>query len=316
MDGNGLVRGAFLRRPRVATRTACRPRGHFGSSGGRRPHSGPEGYGWMSVCTFRPLWRLTGLDRATIPMHELLALDPDTPPPKKLRQRQQSPTLSPGCRATLRMTMALTKYVLDEFVAPELSKLTAPKLESLEDVFGDRDLWLQGFVLRNIFQQGVHPDQQGLAFYVVRRLHASLDEWELAVAIARGWSKSTVGPYFRLLRHLEQCVANLAQAVQMVQKRLEANAKQEGRDYERLYEAGDGSIHERLDRVYNTSKHVAGRAAHLHVFWLRNDCMCVRRENHEDTLSFAELRQRLEEMGRVAQVISTSSGPPRRADQT
>ena len=115
--------------------------------------------------------------------------------------------------------MPLSHYALDTFVSQDMSKLTACAPRSLATEFPERNHWLSQFVLRRIFHNHVSEERAALAFILVRRAEAALDEWELACEAAHDVRKPS--GYFKMLRHLENCVTALWQGLEFGRRALE-----------------------------------------------------------------------------------------------
>jgi hypothetical protein len=164
--------------------------------------------------------------------------------------------------------MPLSHYALDTFVSQELSKLTSCAPQSLAPEFPERSHWLNQFVLRRIFHDHVVDDRAGLAFALVRRAEAALDEWELACgAVREGVRRPSA--YFKALRHFESCLASLWQGLDLGRRAL-------GTD---LFAKGDGSVFERLNWLYNKARHFDPQslpAGDLHALWITNDGLRTR----------------------------------------
>ena len=190
--------------------------------------------------------------------------------------------------------MPLSHYALDAFVAQELSKLTSCAPQSLATDFPERRDWLNQFVLRRIFHNHVPEQRAVLAFLLVRRAEAAIDEWELACEAARQGVQTPSG-YFRTLRHLEASLAALWQGLDAGRKALDT----------RLFEKDDGSVYERLNWVYNKGRHFDPndlRAGDLHAIWLTNAGI----ESSENSVTFEEMRGALTSLGRIAATITGS----------
>ena len=187
--------------------------------------------------------------------------------------------------------MPLTFGGLDTFVSQGLSALTACPAQSLDDDFPQRSEWISEFVMRRIFHNHVSDERAALAFVLLRRAEAALDEWSLACHTAKGQLRSA-SVYFKALRHFEACIANLWQGLDFARRAL--NTK--------IFQPGDGTAYERLNEVYNTSRHFKPSelsAGNLHALWLTNSG--VRTETHEVT--FEEIREALALLGRIATKI-------------
>lgn len=140
--------------------------------------------------------------------------------------------------------MPLSHYALDTFVSQELSKLSSCAPPSLEAQFPERSSWLDRFVLNRIFHNHVAADRAALAFALVRRAEAALDEWELACAAAMQ-NVQQPSIYFKTLRHLESCLAALWQGFDLARR---ASGTE-------LFLKGDNSAFERLNWLYNKGRH-------------------------------------------------------------
>lgn len=193
--------------------------------------------------------------------------------------------------------MPLSAYALDTFVSQEISKLTSCSARSFGEEFPDREGWLTQFVLKRIFHNHVSAQRAPLAFALVRRAEAALDEWEHACAVA-GTDLRSPSNYFRALRHFEACIAALWQGLDFARKALAA----------KIFQTGDGSTNERLNFIYNKSRHFdpsALPAGDLHAVWLSNDAV----HTQEHALTFAELRDSVASLARIASGIVHTPAP-------
>jgi len=188
--------------------------------------------------------------------------------------------------------MGISNYALDTFVAQDMSKLTQLSIKSLAEEFPNADEWFAQFVLRRIFHAHVPDEKAALAFAIIRRTHASLQEWEVASAAAQGNPRS-VGTFFSVLRHLESCISSVWQGLEFARKSL-------GRD---LYKKGDGSAYERMNWVYNVSRHFDPAdipQGDTHRVWLSDQAMHTR----EQTVSFDELREAIKMLVRISEKVA------------
>ena len=188
-------------------------------------------------------------------------------------------------------TMGISNYALDTFVAQEMSKLTQLSIDSLAEEFPNTDNWFAQFVLRRILQARVPDEKSALAFAIIRRTHAALQEWEFAYAGAQGNLRS-VGTYFSVLRHFESCISAVWQGLEFARKSL-------GQD---LFKKGDGSVYERLNWVYNVSRHFDPHSlsqGDLHRVWLSDQAVHTR----EQTVNYDELREAIRMLARVSEKV-------------
>ena len=190
--------------------------------------------------------------------------------------------------------MPLSHYALDTFVSQEMSKLTACAPQSLASEYPEYIHWLNQFVLRRIFHNHVSEESAALAFILVRRTEAALDEWELACAAAQDVRKPS--GYFKMLRHLENCISALWQGLEFCRRALNKN----------LFEKGDGSVYERLNWVYNVGRHFDPQAlasGDLHRLWISNDGL----HSREHSVTFSEVRDAIKFLAGMVDKFAGSS---------
>ena len=172
-----------------------------------------------------------------------------------------------------------------------MSRLSQLSIQSLAKEFPSADKWLAQFVLRRMFQAHVPEEKAALAFAIIRRTHAALQEWELANAAAQGDLRS-IGTYFSVLRHLESCISSIWQGLEFARKSID----------ESLFMRGDGSAYERMNWVYNVSRHFNPEAlpqGDTHRVWLSDQAIHTR----EKVVSFVELREAIRMLARVSEEI-------------
>jgi len=180
-------------------------------------------------------------------------------------------------------------------VSHDFSRLTACEARSLASEFPGRSAWLTQFAMRRMFHAHVSEERSALAFVLIRRAEAALDEWELACETA---SRAPGAPsvYFKALRHFEASITALYQGLEFGRNALGT----------KFFEKGDGSVIQRINSLYNKSRHFdpsdlpSGR---LHAVWFGNDCL----RTNEIAVTFTELRDVLAEVCRVANTLATAS---------
>jgi hypothetical protein len=185
---------------------------------------------------------------------------------------------------------------MDKFVAQHLSELGPCSLPSIADEFPEHSAWISTFVLKRIFQNHIEESKAALAFVFLRRAEAAFDEWELARrTLAELAREKTASGYFKALRHLESTVAALYQSYDFARA---------GKAY---FETRDGSSLERLNSLYNTSRHFDPSKlppGDLHAVWITNNGLCTR----ANSITFEELLELLRGTGKLATAISSGKG--------
>jgi hypothetical protein len=191
--------------------------------------------------------------------------------------------------------MPLSFYALGNFVSQELSQLTECRATGVADEFPDYQSWLSNLVLNWMLGSSLPREKAALAFAIIRRSEASISDYEearelLAKLVSSGKSVSL---YFRCLARFESTVAMVYQALDFAGKAL--NIK--------LFSKGDGSPCERLNKIYNESRHRKPETlptGQLHAVWIKNDGLFTDGAH----LTFAELRELVHEVGQIADKLS------------
>ena len=173
-------------------------------------------------------------------------------------------------------------------------------MDEVADRFPEYQSWLTNFVLNTMLGLPLQKKKRALAFAVIRRSEAAIRDYEEARELLTrlAGSQKTISLYFPCLGRLESTVAMVCQALNFIRRAL--NIK--------LYEKRDGSPYERLYLIYNRSRHEDPeklRAGHLHAVWIGNDALFA----HEARLTFAELRDLVGEVGRIADKLSKGLKP-------
>jgi len=196
--------------------------------------------------------------------------------------------------------MPLSFYALDNFVAQELSQLNECRAAPIAPDFPDFQSWLSSFVLNWMLRIPLPKDKAALAFALIRRAEAAIAEYEEARAdlSALVAGKKDISLYFRSLRKFESAVSALYQALDFGRKALGV----------KLFTQGDGSPYERLNLIYNRSKHADPEglpAGQLHSVWIRNEGLAA----DGVSLAFDELRDLIGQIGWIADRLAKGELP-------
>jgi hypothetical protein len=175
-----------------------------------------------------------------------------------------------------------TNHALDKFFGHRLSELTACGAEELPALAN----YLPAFLLTGIFQVSYAPKPRCYMFNLIRRAQQASYEYGQGRAFLTRYLESSneaISPYYQALSHFEQCVALLVQAAHFADGLLPEN----------LFKQGSHPDLERLNRVYNASKHMEGRIASgrlptnaLTAVWITNDGLA----SHDANVTFQEVR--------------------------
>jgi predicted RNA-binding Zn-ribbon protein involved in translation (DUF1610 family) len=187
-------------------------------------------------------------------------------------------------------------YMLDNFVAHKLSSLTdcgAPEITS-------NGSWLGAFILNSVFIANLAPEPRSYAFNFLRRAEGALSSYRSARLDLIEYfqtPRNVLSPYFKALLNFEVCISQSYQGLELL-----ATA---GRV--KVFDKGDDSKEERLERLYVQSKHmdrmiVSGQipTEATAALWITNQGLeCSKAE-----LSFEELQSILNWLAAVADRIS------------
>ena len=168
--------------------------------------------------------------------------------------------------------------------------------------FPNHASWVGSFVLKGILIIQLPEGETALAFALIRRAEGAIEDYEAARAHLADFVKSdlNISLYFRGLRKLESTLAMVSQALKFIRKALEI----------KLFTQGDGTPYERLNVIYNKSRHADPEAllsGHLHAVWIKNDGLYAEGAN----LTFDELRDLICGIGRIAGELAEGEVPRR-----
>ncbi len=188
--------------------------------------------------------------------------------------------------------MPFTKYAVDTFISDKVTGVTECTLADLYAEFPDAKNWVSSFGLMVIFNNQPPVQRRPLALQLIRRVEMIFVEHsqarhQLLDLIAKGagrWS-----PYFRALHHLESTLSLSYQAYHFAGKSLD----------QRLFEKKDDSPLDRLNRIYNTSKHQLAEIEQ--PIWITNSGMST----VDCSLTFIEIEELVRTLARIVQRLTS-----------
>lgn len=144
--------------------------------------------------------------------------------------------------------MPFTKAAVGQFISKRAAEVSSCGLSNMKERFPECAHWLSNIGLSVIFHDFPPEEMRPFAINFIRRISAAFDQYDLArgevlalVMDGHGrWS-----PYFKALSHLEVTIGQLYMA-------MDSARKMAGRDF---FKRGDGSVEDKLNRLYNVSKH-------------------------------------------------------------
>jgi hypothetical protein len=200
---------------------------------------------------------------------------------------------------SMSVTMYATDYTVDNFICQDLSKLTACGAPELANRFPESSHWIGNFILNSTLGHRVGRDGRRFCLAFLRRAEAAFFDYELARLALLDFVESVrTGPrknslYFRALHFFEGCLAMQWQGIKLFSRL----SKDEP------FEKGDGSGQEKLNNIYNISKHYDPASLPdnlLHAVWISNEGL----NTAGCQLSFNELEGLLYGLGELADMVS------------
>jgi hypothetical protein len=195
--------------------------------------------------------------------------------------------------------MPWTNYVLDNFIAQDLSTLNQCTAPDLSKEFDQGEHWVSNFILNSIFPRyQLKAEAKPYAFGMLRRAQMALIEYEngrKALLEYLAGDRDRVSQYFRALYHFEITVMIVYQVHELLM----------GYTKQKLFASGDGSPLNRLNRIYSVSKHLEASTVlpgQLHAVWITNSGLAI----STAALTWEELAQIIRDVGGLADQISNA----------
>lgn len=191
--------------------------------------------------------------------------------------------------------MPFSNYAYDKFVARDFSKFTTHELRSIAPKFDQCHCWLENCILNSIFGSPIADEPKPLLFTIIRRAQHALREYELAREQLDRFCIGTrsVSTYFLAMSYLETALSCSYQSFDFARK---ATATE-------LFKKRDGSIFERLNRIYSVIKHLETSSlqpGQLHLLWFTNDGLST----SVASLTFKEIMEIIDDTCQLAQKLS------------
>jgi hypothetical protein len=198
--------------------------------------------------------------------------------------------------------MPFTNYALDKFFAQEISALSECNAPDLAEHLAEVEPLIDHFILNSIFTSPIKTEEKPYIFGIIRRVQMALVEYQngrTLLLLFLNDSKKNTSLYFQALSHFEIAVTQLYQAYDFWRQ---LGKKRESKETN-LFKTGDGSPLQKLNRLYNVSKHLEPSTipeGNLHHVWISNNGICA----SEVTMSFTELADLVKEYVAVANAFS------------
>lgn len=198
--------------------------------------------------------------------------------------------------------------MFDKYLATDVSRFTAAAIPGIGSKHPESTHWVFNYFLNlNLRGQFDSPTRELVGVFL-RRLTIAFEEYDLAKARTdefierRTDGEQAMRVYVSALHHWEQCVAATWQAIAAV-------TKPSG---QKLFKADDGSVEQRLNHIYNWSKHTEEKLDPDQVpdlgplaVWLTNEGL---QSLKDCVLTWSELAEMLEALALVADRLQDPIG--------
>lgn len=197
--------------------------------------------------------------------------------------------------------MPLSHYAMDKFVAPELSNLTECNVIDMTGHDDQCQHWVANFILNAMLRVTVKEPYYAYTFKFLRGSEMSFYEHENGRLTLHDYISNrpdAIYSYLRAVYHFENFTAQSYQAYEIIRKWSGQNT----------FQSGDGSMRDRLNILYNRSKH-ADKAIHAGQLptidatmpvWLTNNGL----QGEGTLLTYQEMAEILKELSKIAGKLS------------
>ena len=190
--------------------------------------------------------------------------------------------------------MPFTADAIHQFISARVTEVTECNACDLSAEFPTAQDWVSGFGLMVIFINQPKPELRPFALQLVRRCEMALANYghgraalqDLVSGNRKRWS-----PYYRALSYFEAAVGQLYQAYIHMHKLLGTP----------LFAKNDGTPLQRLNHIYNTSKHEMPAAED--TVWITNAGMGTK----EAAISFGEMEELMRVCARIAVRLTSTT---------
>ena len=201
--------------------------------------------------------------------------------------------------------MRLSDYALDKFVAPALLKLSECNAVDMTGFDDQCEYWVANFVLNSLLRVNVQAPYRAYTHVFLCRAEMSFVEHEngrVALHQYVSGERDAITRYLRAVFHFGLFAAQSYQAFEVIRKWIGQN----------LFRTGDGSILDRLNKIYIRSKH-ADKAIDAGLLppdatapvWLTNDGL----QADGVLLTYNDMADVLKELSSIAGKLSNPETP-------
>jgi len=199
-----------------------------------------------------------------------------------------------------------SNYVIDKFIAPNASSFTQADIPDMSSYDEQSTHWTSNFFLNSVLRATWKPPYNAYMYNYLRRTEAAFIEHDLARTETLAFiefGRQSSRRYTAALFHWESFLGQSWHAYKTLQKCFEVQ----------LFEQGDGSVEERLNKLYNQMKHVESRIENAQILdgatvpvWLSNEGLV----SIDATLTFTETGEVLSDIAKWANILQDPLSAP------
>jgi len=192
------------------------------------------------------------------------------------------------------MELRPSNYLLDNFVSVDISNLT----ENNTIPFDKEIQWVNAFVLNATLRYQYEEKQRIFLMNLLRRIESTFHQYNTGSYLLDDFlnnNKVSISKYLSAIVCIETSISHLYQAFMLANRMVDGDNK--------LFTKNDGSSIDRLNKLYNVSKHYDGTISSGHIeelntipIWITNQGI----KSIKDSLDFYEFHAMLGEMELIA----------------
>lgn len=144
-----------------------------------------------------------------------------------------------------------TPYITDTMFAPHMSEFTEADMPDVLSNVDGYDSWLSRFLLNSVFRSRFTGKLYQFAFNFLRRSEGACREYKAArceTAKFINGSRQSISQYCRAIQHWEYFLSHSWHSFLLLSSFV-------SHPRSKIFKRGDGSVDERLNGLYNASKH-------------------------------------------------------------
>lgn len=198
-------------------------------------------------------------------------------------------------------------HTLDTFAAPEMSKFVSASIPDVSEYVTKREWWVRHFFMNTTLRGAPTAPYRQYMINFLRRTELAFQEYDLArertLQYLDSPSGQGIGHYMAAIGHWEVFLGQAWHAILFISY-MGGNS---GKD---IYKSGEGSIEERLNFLYNRSKHA--ESSINSDYYPEDSTLCIWLYNEglkvvDGHLTFSEMHEVLRDLAKWADYVEAPS---------